>query len=131
MFNKMLKKIINKIISSNIKYPADTVMIYRLNIPIKLRALNAQEIREIREKSIDNIEFVAKLIVTSTINFNWGSQILLNAFKTSDSKDVIMNILLAGEMKLLGEKVIKLSKYYILIDKILQAIKKAFLKSYK
>ncbi|AQS18286.1 phage tail assembly chaperone [Clostridium beijerinckii] len=130
MFNKMLKKIIKRIISSNIKYQTDTVIIYRLNIPIKLRALNAQEIREIREKSIDNIEFVAKLIVTSTINFNWGSQILLNAFKTSDSKDVIMNILLAGEMKLLGEKVIKLSKYYILIDKILEAIKKAFLKSY-
>ncbi len=131
MFNKMLKKIIKRIISSNIKYPADTVMIYRLNIPIKLRALNAQEISEIREKSIDNIEFVAKLIVTSTINFNWESQILLNAFKTSDSKEVVMNILLAGEMKFLGEKVIKLSKYYILIDKILETIKKAFLKSYK
>ncbi|WP_271810543.1 phage tail assembly chaperone [Clostridium beijerinckii] len=130
MFNKMLKKIIKRIISSNIKYPTDKVIIYRLNIPINLRALSAQEIREIREKSIDNIEFVAKLIVTSTTNFNWGSQILLNAFKTSDSKEVVMNVLLAGEMKFLGEKVIKLSKYYILIDKILQAIKKAFLKSY-
>ncbi len=63
MFNNMLKKIIKKIISSKIKYPTDTVIIYRLNIPIKLRALNAKEIREIREKSIDNIEFVAKLIV--------------------------------------------------------------------
>lgn len=106
--------------------PTKTVVIPRLGIPIKLKALTGKQISKIRkdnthsekikgsklEKDVfDDENFNAEIIEKATVSPNWNNPKLKDALKVSNSKEVIKRRLLAGEMDNLIEKIFDLSGY--------------------
>lgn len=109
-----------------IEIPTKTVVIQRLGIPIKLKALTGKQISKIRkdnthsekikgtklEKDVfDDENFNAEIIEKSTVSPNWNNEKLKTALKVSNGKEVIKRQLLAGEMDNLIEKIFDLSGY--------------------
>lgn len=86
-----------------------TVIIHRLNIPIKLKALSLNEMFIIGLKyahgNIKDNDISAELIIAATTNFNWNDSKLLKEFNSNDGKEVVYKILLTGEVRLLVEKI--------------------------
>lgn len=109
-----------------IEVPTRTVVIQRLGIPIKLKALTGKQISKIRkdnthsekvkgsklEKDVfDDENFNAEIIEKATVSPNWNNEKLKAALKVSNGKEVIKRRLLAGEMDNLIEQVFDLSGY--------------------
>lgn len=99
-----------------IEVQTTTVVINRLNFPIKLKSLGLKELFSIAtdtdlyfNQEIYENELGAALIVTATINFNWNDEKLLEKYKVSNGKNVVIQILLAGEMMLLIDNIISIS----------------------
>lgn len=93
-----------------------TVIINRLNFPIELKSLGLKELFSIASdielyfnKEIYEDELGAALIVAATINFNWNDKKLLEKYRVSNGKNVVAQVLLAGEMMLLINSIIKIS----------------------
>lgn len=86
-----------------------TVIIHRLNIPIKLKALSLNEMCIIGLKyahgNIKDADISAELIIAATTNFNWNDKKLLKEFNSNNGKEVVYKILLTGEVRLLVEKI--------------------------
>lgn len=106
--------------------PTKTVVIPRLGIPIKLKALTGKQISKIRkdnthsekmkgsklEKDVfDDENFNAEIIEKATVSPNWNNPKLKDALKVSNGKEVIKRRLLAGEMDNLIEQIFDLSGY--------------------
>ncbi|APM37368.1 phage tail assembly chaperone [Clostridium kluyveri] len=109
-----------------IEVPTRTVVIQRLGIPIKLKALTGKQISKIRkdnthsekvkgsklEKDVfDDENFNAETIEKATVSPNWNNEKLKAALKVSNGKEVIKRRLLAGEMDDLINKIFDLSGY--------------------
>ncbi|EDK33894.1 phage tail assembly chaperone [Clostridium kluyveri] len=109
-----------------IEVPTRTVVIQRLGIPIKLKALTGKQISKIRkdnthsekvkgsklEKDVfDDENFNAEIIEKATVSPNWNNEKLKAALNVSNGKEVIKRRLLAGEMDNLIEQVFDLSGY--------------------
>jgi hypothetical protein len=90
-----------------------TVIIHRLNIPIKLKALSYKELMIITlnliYKNINISDFGAELIISSTINFKWDDKKLLENYNINDARKIVSMVLLAGEMSLLANKILELT----------------------
>lgn len=109
-----------------IEIPTRTVVIQRLGIPIKLKALTGKQISKIRKDNthsekvkgtklqkdvFDDENFNAEIIEKATVSPNWNNEKLKAALKVSNGKEVIKRRLLAGEMDNLIEQVFDLSGY--------------------
>ncbi|BAH06770.1 phage tail assembly chaperone [Clostridium kluyveri] len=109
-----------------IEVPTRTVVIQRLGIPIKLKALTGKQISKIRkdnthsekvkgsklEKDVfDDENFNADIIEKATVSPNWNNEKLKAALSVSNGKEVIKRRLLAGEMDDLINKIFDLSGY--------------------
>ena len=93
-------------------------------IPMVLKGLSSKEISKIRkectyprkvkgkiEEKFDGAEFDAGLIVAATVNFNWNNSELLEYHKSSDGKQLIRKIILAGVISSLTDKIMEVSGY--------------------
>lgn len=93
-------------------------------IPVKLKGLSSKEISKIRkectytrkvkgtiEEKLDGAEFDAGLIFAATTNFNWNDSGLVEYHKSSDGKQLIRKILLAGVISSLTDKIMEVSGY--------------------
>ena len=93
-------------------------------IPMTLKGLSSKEISKIRkectyprkvkgkiEEKFDGAEFDAGLIVAATTNFNWNDSGLVEYHKSSDGKQLIRKILLAGVISSLTDKIMEVSGY--------------------
>jgi hypothetical protein len=109
-----------------IEVPTRTVVIQRLGIPIKLKALTGKQISKIRKDNthsekvkgskvhkdvFDDENFNAEIIEKATVSPNWNNEKLKAALNVSNGKEVIKRRLLAGEMDNLIEQVFDLSGY--------------------
>lgn len=104
--------------------PQRTVMIKRLQIPVKLQGLTGKQVYSIRERCterkerrgkvterLDEEQFNVGLIATSTLSPNWGDPKLIAKYKASGPEEVIKRLLLAGELDALGDIVLDLSGF--------------------
>lgn len=108
MFNIFLRKKLNsKLIDST------TVIIHRLNIPIKLRAVSLTEMFLIGLNyscgNIKKADIGAELIIAATTNFDWNDNQVLEEFNLDNGKQAVNKILLAGEVSLLLDKILEIS----------------------
>lgn len=106
--------------------PTRTVVIPRIGIPVKLKALTGKQINKIRkdnthsekikgtklEKDVfDDENFNAEIIEKATVSPNWNNPKLKDSLKVSNGREYIKRKLLAGEMDNLIEKIFDLSGY--------------------
>ncbi len=106
--------------------PTRTVVIQRVGIPVKIKALTGKQISKIRkdnthkqkirgtkleEDKFDDENFNAELIEKATLSPKWNNEKLRDKLKVSDGKEVIKRLLLAGEMDSLIEQIFDLSGY--------------------
>ncbi|PRR85957.1 phage tail assembly chaperone [Clostridium luticellarii] len=123
---KMGEEDVIEALLGQIEVPTKTVVIPRLGIPIKLKALTGKQISKIRkdnthsekikgsklEKDVfDDENFNAEIIERATVSPNWNNPKLKDALKVSNGKEVIKRRLLAGEMDNLIEQIFDLSGY--------------------
>lgn len=123
---KMGEEDIIKALLGKMEVPTKTVVISRLGIPIKLKALTGKQISKIRkdntrsekikgtklEKDVfDDENFNAEIIEKATVVPNWNNEKLKEALRVSNGKEVIKRRLLAGEMDNLIEQIFDLSGY--------------------
>lgn len=114
------------VLLGEIEIPTRTVVIQRLGIPIKLKALTGKQISKIRKDNtrsekvkgtklqkdvFDDENFNAEIIEKATVSPNWNNEKLKAALNVSNGKEVIKRRLLAGEMDNLIEQVFDLSGY--------------------
>ncbi|MCH4199277.1 MAG: hypothetical protein LKF87_03780 [Clostridium tyrobutyricum] len=117
--------VIETLLGAN-KIPERTVVIQRIGIPVKLKALTGKQISKIRkdnthaekikgtklEKNVfDDENFNVELIEKATISPNWNNPKLKDSVKASNGKEVIKRKLLAGELDNLVDQVLDLSGY--------------------
>lgn len=95
-----------------------TVIIHRLDIPIKLKALSLNEMFLIALNhacgNINDADISTELIIAATTNFKWNDKKLLKEFNSNNGKEVVCKILIAGEVRLLVEKILILRMRSIL-----------------
>lgn len=123
---KMSEEDVIKALLGETELPTKTVVINRLGIPIKLKALTGKQISKIRkdnthsekikgskmEKEVfDDENFNAEIIEKATVTPDWNNRKLKTALKVSNGKEVIKRRLLAGEMDNLIEQIFDLSGY--------------------
>jgi hypothetical protein len=123
---KMGEEDVIEALLGQMEVPTKTVVISRLGIPIKLKALTGKQISKIRkdnthsekikgskfEKDVfDDENFNAEIIEKATVSPNWNNEKLKSALKVSNGKEVIKRRLLAGEMDNLIEQIFDLSGY--------------------
>ncbi|MFU0784308.1 phage tail assembly chaperone [Clostridium sp.] len=123
---KMGEEDVIEALLGQMEVPTKTVVISRLGIPIKLKALTGKQISKIRkdnthsekikgsklEKDVfDDENFNAEIIEKATVSPNWNNPKLKDALKVSNGKEVIKRRLLAGEMDNLIEQIFDLSGY--------------------
>lgn len=117
------EQILQKLLEAD-KVPERTVMLSRLQIPVKLQGLTGKQVYSIRERCterkekrgkvierLDEEQFNVSLIATSTLSPNWGDSKLIGKYKASGPEEVIKRILLAGELNSLGDIVLDLSGF--------------------
>ncbi len=117
------KDIVSKLMGTY-EIPTVTVALDRLGIPLKLKGLTSKEIGKIRkectyqvklknkiEDRTDSSEFDAGLVATATTNFDWNAKELLAHHKSSDAKQLIRKMLLAGEIAVITDKIMEISGY--------------------
>lgn len=123
LLNMKEKDILSKLMGTY-EVPTVTVILDRLEIPLKLKGLSSKEISTIRkectysrkvkgniEEKLEGSEFDAGLIVAATTNFDWKAPELLDYHKASDGKQLIRKMLLAGEISLITSKIMEVSGY--------------------
>lgn len=123
LLNMKEKDILSKLMGTY-EIPTVTVILDRLEIPLKLKGLSSKEISTIRkectyarkvkgniEEKLEGSEFDAGLIVAATINFDWKAPELLDFHKASDGKQLIRKMLLAGEISSITGKIMEVSGY--------------------
>lgn len=123
LLNMKEKDILSKLMGTY-EVPTVTVILDRLEIPLKLKGLSSKEISTIRkectysrkvkgniEEKLDGSEFDAGLIVAATTNFDWKAPELLDYHKASDGKQLIRKMLLAGEISSITSKIMEVSGY--------------------
>jgi hypothetical protein len=123
---KMGEEDVIEALLGQMEVPTKTVVISRLCIPVKLKALTGKQISKIRkdnthsekikgsklEKDVfDDENFNAEIIEKATVSPNWNNEKLKSALKVSNGKEVIKRRLLAGEMDNLIEQIFDLSGY--------------------
>lgn len=116
-------QIIEKLLNVE-KVPTKTVFIERLGIPVKLKALTAKQVSQLRDectytekirgneiRKFDNDKFNIGLMVKATVSPDWGNSKLLSAMHVSGADEVLQRKLLAGELAVFGDEVLDLSGY--------------------
>lgn len=104
--------------------PEKTVFLPRLKIPVTIRGLTGKQVFAIQEQCTERKErrgqviervdeelFNTRLIAAATVKPNWGDQKLLDKFRASGPEEVIKRILLAGELRSLGDEVLDISGF--------------------
>lgn len=113
--------LIKKLKEATVK-PEKTVLIKRLDLPVKIRALQASEIEKLRESCnyqnpdtgytyFDNRKFILSLIVRGTVEPNWADKELIEALGVHTAEEAVDKSLLGGEVESLGAEILKLSGY--------------------
>lgn len=109
----------------NDRIPETTIPIKRLQIPVTLRGLKDSVVYDLREQCtirkeskrgqvierLDEEEYNAALIVAATARPNWGDPKLLAKYHASGPESVVRQMLLAGEMAMLADVILKLSGF--------------------
>jgi hypothetical protein len=116
--------------------PMGRARLPRLGITVIMKGLTAKEVNTAREQcttyrevkragrvveripEIDNAEYSAKLIVRATDSPKWGSPELLKKFSASSADQVVQRLLLAGEIEILSNVVLRLSGFEEGIDEV-------------
>jgi hypothetical protein len=112
--------------------PAKTFDIKRLGIRIDLKGLLDKEMKALKkecmmkpkkvngrwEEKVNGDDYDAAIIMAATTNFDWNNQKLIEKYKVSDGKKVVLNRLLPGERTFLVNKVLELSGFNDDIEEI-------------
>lgn len=112
--------------------PAKTYEIKRLGIRIDLKGLQDKELKALKkecmmkpkkingrwEEKINSDDYDAAIIVASTTNFDWNNPKLIEKYRVSDGKKVVLNRLLPGERTFLVNRVLELSGFNDDIEEI-------------
>lgn len=109
--------------------PEKTVKLERIGIPVTLRGLTGKQVFSIRERCterkekkgriaerMDEEQFNTALIAAATVQPNWGDSKLLAKYNASGPEEVIKRLLLAGELSALGDVVLDLSGFNIVLE---------------
>ncbi|MEW6540568.1 MAG: hypothetical protein AB1402_02985 [Bacillota bacterium] len=125
------EEIIKKLLGAADAVPERTVLLKRLGIPVKIRALSDKQVDRIQEqctvirrkrgeeiRRINDEEFNAAVIVAATVAPNWADPQLLDKFKASSAEEAVKRILLAGEVRQLVDAILDLSGYYTDLDDV-------------
>lgn len=100
--------------------PTTTVSIKRLNIPIKLKAVNETTLDQLRKRctikdgkteTFDEEQYGYLVMVAGTVSPNWGDAKLLEKYKASGPEQVVRRILLPGEAIQVSDVILDLSGY--------------------
>jgi hypothetical protein len=116
--------------------PKGRARLPRLGITVYMKGLLSKEVNSAREQcttyrevkrngrvveripEIDNADYSAKLIVMATESPKWGAPELLKKYSASSAEQVVHRLLLAGEIEILSNMVLKLSGFEEGIDEI-------------
>ncbi|MED1906114.1 phage tail assembly chaperone [Cytobacillus firmus] len=112
------------------------VYIKRLDVHFKIKALDGQTINKLRDAATHYVgkgakrraefndeEFKASIISAACVNLDFGNRKLLDKYGAKDANDCVYKALLAGEVMLLHEEVLRLSGFDEDDDEELEEVK--------
>jgi len=120
MASKTGEDVVEKLLEVSVSIPEQTILIKRLGITIKIRALSPSEVFELRractfKNNRNNTEwfneegFFLGLIVKGTVEPDWRDKRLLEKYDAVSGEDVVKKLLLYGEVVEIAGLIMELS----------------------
>lgn len=108
--------------------PEKDVYLKRFDATLRIRALSAQKIKQVRDQAtrgkggqFNPLDFSAGLIVAGTVNLDWNDKALKDKLGATDAVDAVQKRLLAGEIEYLAEEIARLSGFGNADDEVEEA----------